>query len=111
MRRAQWAGMALAFVGILVLFGEHLFASTDKAWIGDLMIVFAAMFWAGSRATLGGSSPGLPKLRESNGGSETPPTRVEKAAGMPRRVRLSGRMSIGQRVRDCLRVQPRTEVD
>ena len=44
MRRAQWAGMALAFVGILVLFGEHLFASADKAWIGDLMIMLAAMF-------------------------------------------------------------------
>ena len=56
MRRAQWAGMALAFVGILVLFGEHLFAPADKAWIGDLMIVFAAMFWAATTLTVKASA-------------------------------------------------------
>ena len=52
MRRSQWAGMALAFAGILVLFGEHLFTSADGAWIGDLMIVLAAMFWAATTLTV-----------------------------------------------------------
>ena len=52
MRRAQWAGMALAFAGILVLFGEHLFTPADGAWIGDLMIVLAAVFWAATTLTV-----------------------------------------------------------
>jgi drug/metabolite transporter (DMT)-like permease len=45
-RRAQWVGMALAFGGVLVLFGEGLLQPADKAWIGDLMILVAAIFWA-----------------------------------------------------------------
>ena len=52
MRGAQWAGMALAFAGILVLFGEHLFTPADGAWIGDLMIVLAAVFWAATTLTV-----------------------------------------------------------
>lgn len=52
MRRAQWAGMALAFAGILVLFGEHLFTPADGGWIGDLMIVLAAVFWAATTLTV-----------------------------------------------------------
>ncbi|MCL4758062.1 MAG: DMT family transporter [Rhodocyclaceae bacterium] len=46
MRRAQWIGMALAFAGILVLFGENLLRPSGTAWIGDLMMLFAAAFWA-----------------------------------------------------------------
>ena len=45
-RRAQWGGMALAFVGIILLFGEHLWLPADNAWMGDLMILGAAMLWA-----------------------------------------------------------------
>ena len=56
MRRAQWAGMALAFTGILALFGEHLFSAADQAWIGDLMIVLAAMFWAATTLTVKASA-------------------------------------------------------
>lgn len=46
MRRAQWFGMALAFSGILVLFGENLLQPAGKAWIGDLMMTCAAIMWA-----------------------------------------------------------------
>ncbi len=46
-RRAQWIGMALAFSGVLVLFGEGLLRPpAHGAWIGDLMILIAAIFWA-----------------------------------------------------------------
>jgi len=52
MRRVQWAGMALAFCGVLVLFGEHLFTPDDRAWVGDLMILLAAVFWAATTLTV-----------------------------------------------------------
>ena len=51
MRRAQWLGMALAFTGILVLFGESLLQPAGTAWIGDLMMTCAAIMWAAT--TLG----------------------------------------------------------
>ena len=37
----RWMGMALAFVGVLALFGENLFAATEGAWVGDLMLLSA----------------------------------------------------------------------
>jgi drug/metabolite transporter (DMT)-like permease len=46
MRRVQWIGMALAFGGVVVLFGENLGRAGEKAWIGDLMILLAAALWA-----------------------------------------------------------------
>ncbi|MDY0047499.1 MAG: DMT family transporter [Thauera propionica] len=52
MRRAQWAGMALAFAGVLILFGEGLLASAGDAWIGDLMILIGAGFWAATTLTV-----------------------------------------------------------
>jgi drug/metabolite transporter (DMT)-like permease len=52
MRRAQWAGMALAFTGVLVLFGDGVFSSADSAWIGDLMILLGAVFWAATTLTV-----------------------------------------------------------
>lgn len=52
MRGAQWAGMGLAFVGVLILFGEGLFASTGSAWIGDLLILLGAGFWAATTLTV-----------------------------------------------------------
>jgi len=45
-RRMQWAGMALAFAGVLILFGGGVLSATGNAWIGDLMILFSAVFWA-----------------------------------------------------------------
>lgn len=52
MRRAQWAGMALAFAGVLVLFGDGVFSLADGAWIGDLMILLGAVFWAATTLTV-----------------------------------------------------------
>ncbi|NMG02698.1 DMT family transporter [Azoarcus taiwanensis] len=46
MRRVQWIGMALAFGGVVVLFGENLGRAGEQAWIGDLMILLAAALWA-----------------------------------------------------------------
>ncbi len=56
MRRAQWGGMALAFAGVLVLFGEHLFAPAAGAWVGDLMIFCAAALWAATTLTVKASA-------------------------------------------------------
>ena len=56
MRRAQWGGMALAFTGVLLLFGEHLWKAVDQAWIGDLMILVAAMMWAATTLIVKGSA-------------------------------------------------------
>ncbi len=52
MRRAQWVGMALAFAGVLVLFGEGLLQSSGRAWIGDLMMLGAAVAWAATTLTV-----------------------------------------------------------
>lgn len=42
----HWLGMTLAFIGILTLFGENLLHSEGSAWIGDLMMLAAAVMWA-----------------------------------------------------------------
>jgi drug/metabolite transporter (DMT)-like permease len=52
MRRAQWIGMALAFAGVLVLFGENLIGPAGEAWKGDLLLFFAALFWAATTMTV-----------------------------------------------------------
>jgi len=52
MRGAQWAGMALAFAGVLILFGEGLFSVADGAWIGDLLILLGGVFWAATTLTV-----------------------------------------------------------
>jgi len=52
MRRAQWIGMALAFAGVVTLFGENLLLPSGRAWIGDLMMVVAAILWAATTLTV-----------------------------------------------------------
>jgi len=52
MRRAQWLGMALAFAGVLALFGENLLRPSGRAWVGDLMMLLAAMMWAATTLTI-----------------------------------------------------------
>lgn len=52
MRRTQWAGMVLAFTGVLVLFGEGLLGAAEGNWIGDLMIFLGAISWAGTTLTI-----------------------------------------------------------
>ena len=46
LRRGQWLGMALAFAGVLALFGENLLQPLAGAWIGDPMRCAAAVLWA-----------------------------------------------------------------
>lgn len=58
MRRAQWVGMALAFSGIVVLFGENLLRPAGRAWIGDLMMLVAAMLWGATTLTVKASTLG-----------------------------------------------------
>ncbi len=57
-RRTQWGGMALAFVGIILLFGEHLWLPADNAWMGDLMILGAAILWAATTLAVKASALG-----------------------------------------------------
>lgn len=52
MRRTQWIGMALAFAGVVLLFGENLLQPSGRAWIGDLMMVVAAVLWAATTLTV-----------------------------------------------------------
>lgn len=58
LRPAQWGGMALAFVGVILLFGEHLWLPADEAWKGDLMILLAALLWAATTLTVKASALG-----------------------------------------------------
>jgi drug/metabolite transporter (DMT)-like permease len=51
-RRAQWMGLGLAFFGVLALFGENLLRPAGTAWIGDLMMLGAAMLWAATTLTI-----------------------------------------------------------
>ena len=52
MRKPQWLGMGLAFGGVLLLFGDNLFRPSGTAWIGDLMMLVAAIFWAATTLTV-----------------------------------------------------------
>lgn len=52
MRRAQWIGMALAFAGIVLLFGENLLQPGGRAWIGDLLMLVSAAMWAATTLTI-----------------------------------------------------------
>ena len=56
MRRVQWLGMCLAFLGVVVLFGENLLRPSDGAWVGDLMILCAAAMWAATTLVIKASS-------------------------------------------------------
>ena len=48
--------MALAFVGVLALFGENLFSAAEGAWVGDLMLLGAAVLWAATTLTVKASA-------------------------------------------------------
>ena len=48
--------MALAFSGVLILFGDGLSESAGGAWIGDLAILLAAVFWAATTLTVKASA-------------------------------------------------------
>ena len=66
LRRAQWAGMGCAFVGVALALGDGLWgdahATRPLGWLGDLLGLGAGLFWALTtvviRSTaLGGASP------------------------------------------------------
>ncbi len=48
----QIAGLALAFTGIIVAFGESLTLSSAKLLIGDSMLVCAAIFWGATTVVI-----------------------------------------------------------
>lgn len=56
LRPAQWLGMLLAFLGVVVLFGENLSAARSQAWIGDLMMLAAGIAWAATTLTIKASA-------------------------------------------------------
>lgn len=56
LRAAQWWGMSLAFLGVVLLFGEHLWQPGDQAWRGDLMILGGAVLWAATTLTIKASA-------------------------------------------------------
>jgi len=52
----QWAGLLLAFVGMIVAFGVPAPASSPHQLIGDLMMALAALFWAATTLVIKASS-------------------------------------------------------
>lgn len=52
MRLIQWVGLALAFGGVVAMFGDNFMHSVGDAWIGDLMALTAAVWWAFTTLTI-----------------------------------------------------------
>src|SRR5215204_6064601 len=52
----QWAGLLLAFVGMIVAFGVPAPASSPHQHLGDLMMALAALFWAATTLVIKASS-------------------------------------------------------
>ena len=52
----QWAGLLLAFVGMIVAFGVPAPATSPHQLIGDLMMALAALFWAATTLVIKASS-------------------------------------------------------
>ena len=49
---SQWAGLGLSFAGMLVAFGVPTPALDPRQMTGDILMVLAALFWAGTTLTL-----------------------------------------------------------
>jgi drug/metabolite transporter (DMT)-like permease len=54
--RSQWFGMLLSFAGIAVAFGVPTPGADPRQWIGDAMILVAALAWAGTTLAIKASS-------------------------------------------------------
>jgi drug/metabolite transporter (DMT)-like permease len=52
----QWAGLLLAFVGMIVAFGVPAPATSPHQLIGDLMMALAALFWAATTLVIKASA-------------------------------------------------------
>lgn len=48
----QWLGLLAAFGGVATLFGDHSAALGEQHWLGDIMILVAAAFWAATTLTI-----------------------------------------------------------
>jgi drug/metabolite transporter (DMT)-like permease len=57
--RSQWFGLLLSFAGMAVAFGVPTPAADPRQWLGDAMILVAALAWAGT--TLGIKASALNK--------------------------------------------------
>ncbi len=55
LRPLQWLGLAFAFAGILVAFGESLGLPTRSQLVGDGMLFLAAVLWAATTLIIKGS--------------------------------------------------------
>lgn len=61
-RPSQWLGLGLSFIGMIVAFGLPTPALDPRQWLGDVMMIAAAFFWAGTTliikaSRLNGTSP------------------------------------------------------
>jgi drug/metabolite transporter (DMT)-like permease len=54
--RWQWLGLSLSFAGMLVAFGVPTPALDPRQWLGDLLCVGGALFWAATTLVLKASS-------------------------------------------------------
>jgi len=93
MRGRQWVGLALAFGGVVALFGENLVAPSGRAWIGDLMMMGAAAGWAATTlvikaSPLAGAPPEKTLLYQLAGSALALPV-ASAALGEPGIVRLT----------------------
>lgn len=50
--RERRVGLSLIPFGVLLIAGLHVFAPTDRRWVGDLLFLSASLFWAGYTVTL-----------------------------------------------------------
>lgn len=54
--RAQWVGLGLSFVGIVIAFGVPTPALDPRQTLGDILCVAAAIFWAATTLTIKASA-------------------------------------------------------
>jgi drug/metabolite transporter (DMT)-like permease len=52
----QWLGLCLSFAGMLVAFGVPTPSLDPRQWLGDLLCIGGALFWAGTTLVLKASS-------------------------------------------------------
>jgi drug/metabolite transporter (DMT)-like permease len=52
----QWLGLGLSFAGMLVAFGVPMPGPDPRQWLGDLLCVGGALFWAATTLTLKASA-------------------------------------------------------
>jgi drug/metabolite transporter (DMT)-like permease len=52
----QWLGVFISFCGIVLAFSEGFFASEASTWVGDVLGVLAAIFWAATTVVVRGSA-------------------------------------------------------